>query len=134
MVQNMSVCGYPHGVQTYGLAMPCRQCYMKVCGLMVLSAEWVDSGVELDDPGMRIVLSDDWMVLAAGLDGPGMHVGWSCNDLFPMGNFICLCKGIFLAVFGISVTWVVVNWTSCGVGISMPVPAVGDSIMINHYN
>ena len=88
----------------------------------------VVAGVELDGPGMRTVLSDDWVVLEAGLDGPGMLVGWSCNDLFPMGNFICLCEGIFLTVFGISVTLVVVNWTSCGVGMSMPVPVVSDSL------
>ena len=44
------------------------------------------------------------MVLEAGLDGPGIHILWSCNDLFPMGNLICLCKGGFLTVVGISVT------------------------------
>ena len=108
--------------------MPCRQCCTKVYGLVVLSADLVVSDVELDGAGMRTVLSEDWVVLGVGLDGPGMHVGWSCNDLFPMGNFICLCEGIFLTVVGISVTWVVVNQTSCGVGMSVPDPPVGDSI------
>ena len=45
-----------------------------------------------------------------------------------MGNLICLCEGIFLMVSDISVTWEVVGWTSGGVGKSVPVPAVGDSL------
>ena len=95
-----------------------------------MSAELVVSGVQQNGPGMRTVLSDDWVVLEARLDGPGMHVGWSCNDLFPMGNFTCLCKGV-LTVFGISVTWVVVNQTSCGVGMSVPVPVVSDALCMH---
>ena len=84
--------------------------------------------VELDGPVMRTVLSVDWVVLEAGLDGPVMRMGWSCNDLFPKGNFVCSCKGIFLAGSGICLTVFLLNWTSWGVGVSVPVPAVGDLI------
>ena len=51
------------GIDSDGLAKPCRQCCMKVYGLLVLSADLVVSGVELDGPGMRTLLSEDWMVL-----------------------------------------------------------------------
>ena len=95
---------------------------------VVLSADLLVSVVELDGPGSRTVLSEDLVVLEAGLDGLGIWVGWSWNDLFPMGNLICFCEGIFLMLLGISGTLDVVGWTSWRVGMSMPVPAVGDSL------
>ena len=45
-----------------------------------------------------------------------------------MGNFICHCEGVFHAGSGICLTLLLVDWTSWGVGMSGPVPAVGDSI------
>ena len=39
-----------------------------------------------------------------GPDGPEMGTRWSWNGLFPMGEHICYCKGIFLG-------WI---WTSGG--------------------
>ena len=114
--------------QCNGLEMPWRQCYLKVCGQVVLSVDWVILEAELDGPVMRTVLSVDQVVLEAGFNGPVMKTGWSCIDLFPMGNFVCSCEGIFLAGSGICLTLFLVGWTSWRVGMSMPVPAVSDSI------
>ena len=79
---------------------------------MVLSVDQVVLEGELEGPVMRTVLSVEWMVLEAELDGPVMRTGWSCNDLFSMGNFVCSCKGTFLAGYGICLTLLLVNWTS----------------------
>ena len=45
-----------------------------------------------------------------------------------MGILLCLVEGVFLRVRGKLETWNLVLWTACAVGVSMPVPAVGDSI------
>ena len=45
-----------------------------------------------------------------------------------MGILLCLYEGIFLMVLGIFWTWRLVRWTTCVVGMSVPVPAVGDSL------
>ena len=45
-----------------------------------------------------------------------------------MGILICLCEGIFLKVVAILWTWRLVGGTACSVGVSVPVPAVGDSL------
>ena len=102
--------------------------FRKVHGLVVLSVDLFVSVAELDGPGSRTVFSEDLVVLEAGHDGPGMWVGRSWNDLFPMGNLICLCKGIFLMLLGIYATLDVVGQTSWRVGMSIPVPAVCDSL------
>ena len=94
---------------------------------MVLSADLLVSVVELDGPGSRTILPEDLVVLEAGLDGPGICVGRSQNDLFPMGNLIYLCEGIFLVLLAISVIWDVVGQTSWGVGMSVPTHAFGNS-------
>ena len=101
---------------------------VRVQGLVVLSASLLMSVVGLDGPVIRTVLSEDLVVLEAGSDGPGSDEVWSCKDLISMGILLCLCKGIILMVLGISGTWRLVGWTSCGVGVSVPVPAVGDSL------
>ena len=43
-----------------------------------------------------------------------------------MGNFVCCCEGIFLSGSGTCWTLFLVDQTSWGVGMSMPIPAVGD--------
>ena len=87
--------------------------------------------VGLDGPVIRTVLPEGWMVLEAGSDGPVSDAEWSCNDLFPMGILLCLCEGIFLMVLGTCGTWRSVGWTTCVLGMSMPVPAVGDSLCLH---
>ena len=52
----------------------------------------------------------------------------SCKDLIPMGILLCLVEAIFLMVRGMLETWKLVLWTACAVGMSVPVPAVSDSI------
>ena len=84
--------------------------------------------VGLDGPVIRTVLPED---LEAGSDGPVSNEVWSCKDLFPMGILLCLCEGIFLMGVGILWTWKSVNWTACVVGMSMPVPAAGDSLCVH---
>ena len=86
------------------------------------------SVVGLDGPVIWTVLPEDQMVLEAGSDGPVSTEVWSCKDLIPMGILLCLCEGIFLVVVGISGTWRMVGWTACVVGMSVPVPAISDSL------
>ena len=75
----------------------------------------------------EIVLEDLVAVLEDDVDCL-VSDGWSCKDLIPMGILLCLVEGIFLRVRGKLETWNLVLWTACAVGVSMPVPAVGDSI------
>ena len=96
--------------------------------LVDLSTGLLTSVVGLDVPGVGTVLPEDLVVLEAGSDGPVSDEVWSCKDLFPMGILLCLCEGIFLKVLGIFWTWRLVGWTACAVGMSMPVPAVSDSL------
>ena len=85
--------------------------------------------VGLDGPGMGKSLPEDLvLVLEVGTDGLVSVAGWSCNDLIPMGILLCLCEGIFLMDIGMLWTWRVVLGTACSVGMSVPVPAVGDSL------
>ena len=56
--------------------------------------------------------NEDWMVLKR-------HV--------PYGELLCCCKGIFLTGTGTSWTLFLVDQTSWGVVMSVPVPAVSDS-------
>ena len=97
-------------------------------GLGVLSAGVLTSVVGLDGPVIGKVLPKDLVVLDAGTDGLVSSGEWSCKDLIPMGILLCLCEGIFLKVVGILWTWRLVDGTACSVGMSVPVPAVGDSI------
>ena len=78
----------------------------------------------------EIVLEDLVVVLEDDVDC-FVSDGWSCKDLIPMGILLCLIEGIFLRVRGKLETWRLVLWTACGVGVSMPVPAVGDSICMH---
>ena len=48
--------------------------------------------------------------------------------LVPYGELLCCCEGIFLAGTGSLWYLFLVDWTSWGVGVSVPVPAVSDSI------
>ena len=82
--------------------------------------------VGLDGPEIGNSLPEDLVVLDAGMDGPVSTAEWSWNDLIPMGILLCLCEGIFLMDVGMSWTWRVVLGTACSVGMSIPVPAVGD--------
>ena len=102
-------------------------------GLDVLSGGMLASlasVVGLDGPVIRTVLPEDLVVLEAGSDGPVSDEVWSCKDLFPMGILLCLCEGIFLRVVGIWWTCELVIGTACGVGMSMPVLAVSDSVCV----
>ena len=84
--------------------------------------------VGLDGPGMvKSVLEDLVVVLEVDVDGL-VSIEWSCKDLIPIGILLCLFEGIFLMVVGMLGTWRLVLWTACAVGVSMPVPAVSDSI------
>ena len=76
---------------------------------------------------VKSVHEDLVVVLEAEVDGL-VSVGWSCKDLIPMGILLCLFEGIFLMVVGMLGTWRLVLGTACSVGMSVPVPAVGDSI------
>ena len=49
-----------------------------------------------------------------------------------MGILLCLCEGIFLKVIGILWTWRLVGGTACSVGMSVPVPAVSDSLCVHN--
>ena len=83
----------------------------------------------LDGPGTGKSLPEDLVVvLNVEVDGLVSAAGWSCNDLIPMGILLCLCESIFLIDIGMLWTWRVVLGTACRVGVSMPVPAVGDSL------
>ena len=75
----------------------------------------------------EIVLEDLVAVLEDDVDCL-VSDGWSCKDLIPMGILLCLVEGIFLRVRGKLETLKLVLWTACAVGVSMPVPAVSDSI------
>ena len=75
-----------------------------------------------------ISLSEDLVVLEAGTDGPVSTGEGSWKDLIPMGILLCLCEGIFLRGVGILWTWRVVLGTACSVVMSVPVPAVSDSL------
>ena len=75
----------------------------------------------------EIVLEDLVAVLEDDVDCL-VSDGWSCKDLIPMGILLCLVEGIFPRVRGMLQTWRLVLWTACVVGMSMPVPAVSDSI------
>ena len=68
------------------------------------------------------------LVLEVGTDGLVSTAGWSCDDLIPMGILLCLCEGVFLMDIGMLWTWRVVLGTTFSVGMSVPVPAVGDSL------
>ena len=84
--------------------------------------------VGLGGPGMvESVLEDLVVVLEVVVDGL-VSIEWSCKDLIPIGILLCLVEGIFLMVVGMLETWRLVLWTACAVGMSMPVPAVSDSI------
>ena len=84
--------------------------------------------VGLGGPGMvKSVLEDLVVVLEVVVDGL-VSIEWSCKDLIPIGILLSLFEGIFLMVVGMLETWRLVLWTACAVGMSMPVPAVGDSI------
>ena len=104
-------------------------------GLGVLSGSMLTSVlglgcplVGLDGPVICINLPEDLVVLEAGTDGPVSTGEWSWKDLIPMGILLSLCEGIFLRGVGILWTWRVVLGTACSVGLSMPVPAVSDSL------
>ena len=85
--------------------------------------------VGLDCPGIGKSLPEDLVVvLEVEVDGLVSTAEWSCNDLIPMGILLCLCEGIFLMDIGMLWTWIVVLGTACSVGVSMPVPAVSDSL------
>ena len=104
-------------------------------GLGVLSGSMLKSVlglgcplVGLDGPVIGISLPEDLVVLEAGTDGPVSTGEWSWKDLIPMGILLCLCEGVFLMGVGILWTWRVVLGTACSVGMSVSVPAVGDSL------
>ena len=105
-------------------------------GLGVLSGSWqtlvLGPGcplVGLNGPGIGKSLPEDLvLVLEVEVDGLVSIAGWSCKDLIPMGILLCLCEGIFLMVIGMLGTWRVVLGTACSVGMSVPVPAVSDSL------
>ena len=85
--------------------------------------------VGLDGPGIGKSLPEDLVVvLEVELDGLVSITGWSCKDPIPMGILLCLCEGIFLMDIGMLWTWQVVLGMACSVGMSMPVPAVSDSL------
>ena len=86
------------------------------------------SVVGLGGPVIGTVLPVDLVVLKAGSDGLVSNEAWSWKDLIPMGILLCLCEGIFLKVVGTLWTWRLVGGTACSVGMSVPVPAVGDSL------
>ena len=84
--------------------------------------------VGLDGPVIGISLPEDLVVLEAGTYGPVSTGEWSWNDLISVGILLCLCEGLFLMGVGILWTWRVVLGTACSVGMSVPVPAVSDSV------
>ena len=84
--------------------------------------------VGLDGSEIGISLPEDLVVLEAETDGPVSTGEWSWNDLILMEILLCLCESIFLMDAGILWTWRVVLGTACSVGMSVPVPAVGDSL------
>ena len=129
----------PEKVQKYcsrmhGLAKHWLQCF----GLLrpgFLSGHWLTvvlelgcSLVGLDGPEIGRSLPEDLVVLDVGMDGPVSAAEWSCKHLIPMGILLCLCEGIFLLDVGILWTWRVVLRTACSVAMSVPVPAVSDSL------
>ena len=123
---------YSH--KMHGLAKCWFQCFWFHLGLGVLSGCLLTLVpglgcplVGLDGPGIGKSLPEDLVVvLEVEVDGLVSFAGWSYNDLIPVGILLCLCEGIFLMVIGMLWTWRV--GTACSVGMSMPVPAVGDSL------
>ena len=114
--------------KTHGLAKHCSQCVKVYSGLDVLSSGMLTSVVGLDGPVIGIGLPKDFAVLEAGTDGLVSIGEWSWKELIPMGILLCLCEGIFLRVVGMLWTCELVSGTACGVSMSMPIPAVGDSL------
>ena len=114
----------------HGLAKLCSQCVKVILsGDMLMSVLGLGCPlVGLDGPVVGIVLPKDLVVLDAGTDGLVSIGEWSCKDLIPMGILLCLCEGILLIVVGILWTCELVSGTACGVGMSVPVTAVSDSL------
>ena len=129
-------CNGPEMVQMYhgktcGLVKHYSQCTKGLLGLDVLSGGLLASLASVvgpDGPVRGVGLPVDLVVLEAETDGLVSLGEWSWKDLIPMGILLCLCEGIFLMVVGMLWTCELVGGTACVVGMSMPVPAVGDSL------
>ena len=81
-----------------------------------------------DGPVRGVDVPADLVVLEGVTGGPVSLCEWSCKDLIPMGILLYLIEGIFLMVLGRWMTFGLVRGTACVVGMSVPVPAVGDSL------